>query len=217
MSNVIPPINTVGIWKVKLPYTVKATIPYWLIAIRMFEDITLIGLDVYKTFYEPYIKEGDLIPGTSDTFSFQNEIKKEARILTIQSEAGETLYIPSTFVDQFPDTEIVLYRPMILSINLGLFRDDTDYSILVQALEETCIANTGVDSVQIAVHAAPATGGLNVDEMEAIERARLNKMNLTETNIEKIVRLEAENAQLRDTNAKALEVLRNNGLIQTTP
>lgn len=217
MSNVLPPINTVGIWKVKLPYTVKATMPYWLIAIRMFEDITLMGMDVYKTFYEPYIKEGDLIPGTSDTFSFQDEITKEARILTIQTEAGETLYIPSTFVDQFPETDVVLYRPMILSINLGLFRDDTDYSILVQALEEACLVNAGVDNVQIAIHAAPATGGLSVDEMEAIELARQNKMSQYETNIEKVIRLEAENAQLRDTNAKALEVLRNNGLIQTAP
>lgn len=217
MANIIPPINTVGLWKVKLPYTIKTSLPYWLIAIRMFEDITVMGLDVYKTFYQPYIKDGDLIPGTAETFIFQEEINKGARILTIQSEAGEILYIPSTFIEEFPNTDVVLYRPMIVSINMGLFKEDMDYSILLQALEETCMANTGVDSVQTAIHAAPAKEGLSVTDMEALELARQNKMQNTETNIEKVIRLEAENAQLRDTNAKALEVLRNNGLIEITP
>lgn len=217
MNNIIPPINTVGLWKVKLPYTVKSTMPYWLIAIRMFEDITAMGLDVYKTFYLPFIKDGDLIPGTSETFNFQDEIKNGARILTIQSEAGEALYIPSTFIDEYPNTDVVLYRPMIVSINMGLFREDMDYSILLQAIEETCMANTGVDAVQIAIHAAPSREGLSVEDMEALEIARQNKMQNIETNIEKVIRLEAENAQLRDTNAKALEVLRNNGLIETAP
>lgn len=214
MSNIIPPTDTVGIWKVKLPYTVKATQPYWLVAVRMFEDITKTGQDVYKTYYEPYIKNGDLIPGTGDTFSFQNEIDARARILTIKSEAGEVLYIPSTFVESFPDTDITLYRPMIISINLGIFRDGYDYSILLQELEEVCKASTGVDNVQTAIHAAPSTDGLSVADMEALELARLNKTANTETNIERVVRLEAENAQLRDTNAKAMEVLRKHDLLK---
>jgi hypothetical protein len=213
MTNIIPPTNTIGVWKAKAPFSVKASMPYCLIAIRMFEDITKLGVDVYTTYYEPFIKDGDQIPGTSDTFSFKNEIDKGARILTIKSEAGEVLYIPSTFIAEFPDTDIVLYRPMIVSINLGLFKEEMDYSILLQDLEETCMANTGVDAVQTAIHAAPATEGLTTEEVAILETARQNKMANTETNIERIVRLEAENAQLRDTNAKALEVLRNNGLI----
>ena len=213
MANIIPPTETVGLWKVKLPYTVKSSMPYWLIAVRMFEDITKIGQDVYKTYYEPFIKDGDLIPNTGDNFSFQGEIEKGARILTLKSESGDILYIPSTFVDDFPNTDIVLYRPMIVSINLGIFREDYDYSILIQALEETCQANAGVDAVQVAIHAAPSTDGLSIADMEALELARQNKQANTETNIEKVVRLEAENAQLRETNAQALTVLRNNGLI----
>lgn len=213
MTSIVPPVDTVGIWKVKLPYTVNTSLPYWLIAVRMFEDITKTGQDVYKTYYEQYIKNGDLIPGTGETFNFNDEIAKSARILTLKSEAGDVLYIPSTFVDEYPNTDIVLYRPMIVSINLGLFNEDFDYSILLQALEETCQSYTGVDSVQTAVHAAPSKEGLSVADMEALEIARRNKMANHETNIEKIMRLEEENAQLRDTNTKALTVLRNNGLI----
>lgn len=213
MINIIPPVNTVGVWKVKLPYTVKAQLPYWLIAIRMFEDITRVGLDVYKTYYEPYIKEGDTIPGTSEVFSFKNEIEKGARILTIKSEAGETLYIPSTFVEEYPDTNIVIYRPMIVSLMIGVYREDTDYSILLQALEETVMNNTGVDAVESAIHAGPSTTGLTTSEMEALELARENKMANSETNIERVVRLESELEQVRASLAAATTVLKANGLI----
>ncbi len=217
MANIIPPCNTVGIWKVKLPYSVKASLPYWLIAVRMFEDITKIGVDVYKAYYEPYIKNGELIPGTGNTFNFDDEIKAGARILTLKSEDGQVLYIPSTFVETFPSTDIVLYRPMIVSINMGIFREDMDYSLLLQALEETCKANTGVDNVQVAIHAGPSTDGLSVSDMEALEIARQNKMANTETNIEKVVRLEKENAQLRDTLNKAIIVMRGANLITPAP
>ena len=213
MANVLPPVDTVGVWKVKLPYTVKAQLPYWLIAIRMFEDVTRLGMDVYKTYYEPYIKDGDLIPGTSETFSFQAEIDNGARILTIKSEAGETLYIPSTFVEEYPDTNIVIYRPMIVSLFMGIFREDMDYSILLQALEETVKNYTGVDDVQCAVHAGPSTSGLSTFDMEALELARENKLALTETNIEKVIRLEAELNQMRGTLKQCTAILKANGLI----
>lgn len=213
MSNVLPPINTVGIWKVKLPYTVKAKLPYWLIATRMFEDLTHLGIDVYTTFYEPYIKDGDNIPGTAETFSFQGEIDKGARILTIKSEAGEVLYIPSTFVEEYPNTDITVYRPMIVSLFIGLFREGVDYSILLQALEETAKAYTGVDDVVSNIHAGPSTGGLTTEEMESIEVNRQNKMANTETNIEKVIRLEQENAQLRQSLKDCTTILENNGLI----
>lgn len=213
MANIIPPTNTVGVWKVKLPYTVKAQVPYWLIAVRMFEDITRLGMDVYKTYYEQYIKEGETIPGTSEMFTFQGEIDKGARILTIKTEAGETLYIPSTFVEEFPDTDITIYRPMIVSMNLGLFREDTDYSILLQALEETAMANTGVDNVTTAIHVGPSTSGLSTADMEALELARQNKMANHETNIEKVIRLEAEIADVRGTLKEATKILKDNGLV----
>lgn len=211
MANIIPPTNTVGLWKVKLPYTVKANLPYWLIAVRMFEDITKTGVDVYTAFYEPYIKNGDQIPNTSDTFNFDDEVKNGARILTLKSEAGEVLYIPSTFIAEYPDTDIVLYSPMIVSLNMGIFNPDVDFSILAQALVDTCKAYTGVGNVAVAVHAAPATEGLTSSQVEALETARQNVMNGNETNIQKIVRLEAEIAQLRETNQSAMTVLRNNG------
>lgn len=213
MVSIIPPIETVGTWKVKLPYTVKSQLPYWLIAIRMFEDITRLGQDVYKTYYEPYIKEGELIPGTSETFKFQTEIDNGARILTIKSEAGETLYIPSTFISEYPNTDITIYRPMIISLNIGLFRDGMDYSILVQSLEDTAMANVGVDAVQAIVHAGPSTSGLTTTQMEAIELARQNKMVNTETNIEKVIRLETENAQLRGTITDMTKLLVDNNLV----
>lgn len=213
MATIIPAVNTVGVWKVKLPYTVKAGLPYWLIATRMFEDVTKAGVDVYKTYYEPFIKNGDQIPGTSDTFSFDKEVASGARILTLKSEAGDILYIPSTFIADYPDTDIVLYRPMIVSLNLGLFNEDVDFSILAQALQETCLAYAGVGNVQVAVHAAPATEGLNTSQVSSLETARQNAMGSTETNIAKIVRLEAELAQVRDTNAKLTTVVKNAGLL----
>lgn len=213
MTSIIPPINTVGVWKAKLPYTVNLTTPYWLIAIRMFEDITKAGVDVYKTYYEPYIKNGDAIPGTSDTFNFTTEVENGARILTLKSESGEVLYIPSTFIASYPDTDITLYSPMIVSLNLGIFNEDMDYSILLQALEDTCKNYTGVGNVTSAIHAGPATQGLTTSQVQVLEEARRNNISLTETNIQKIVRLEAELSQLRDTNASMATVLRNNGLL----
>lgn len=216
MSNIIPPTNTMGLWKVKSPYTVNETLPYRLIAIREFIDITNLGQDVYKTFYQPFgLKEGELIPGTSDTFQFQKEVDNKVVILTLKSETGVVLQIPSSFIKEFPNTSIVNYRPMIVSLNIGLFREGTNYDILLQALEETCKTYAGVDSVTSAIHAGPSTSGLTQEQVDALELARQNKQSASKTNIERVVELEARNDELTKVNQEMFKVLLKNGLITT--
>lgn len=214
MANVVPPTNTVGLWKVKQPYSVNPAITYTLIAIREFADIVNLGKDVYETFYKPFnLKDNEDIPGLPETFSFQREIENKVVILTLKSDNGVVLHIPSSFIIEYPDTSVLIYRPLIISLNLGLFNPDTDYSILAQVLEETCKTFTGVDTVTTAAHAAPSTGGLTLEQVNSIERARKNKLLTTETNIEKVIRLEKENEDLRGTIEALTKVLEANNLI----
>lgn len=214
MANVIPQTNTTGLWKVKLPFTINTEIPYTLIAIREFADIVNLGKDVYETFYKPFnLKENETIPGTRDLFKFQYEIDGDVVILTLKAGNGTVLHIPSSFVSSYPDTSVTIYKPMIISLNIGLFRPGYDYGLLAQGLEEVCKQHTGVDNVTVSVHAGPATGGLTPAQIEAIETARLNKTKVNETNIEKVIRLEAENADLRATIEAMTKVLEKNNLI----
>lgn len=215
-TNVIPPIDTTGIWELKTPFTTKLNTAYTLIAQRKFEDVTKLGKDVYSAYYLPYnIKEGENIPGTSEVFFFAKEVENNVVILTLRDSVGNILYVPSSFVLSYPDTSIVPYRLMIASIVLGIFRPDVDYSILVANLEDVCKATLGLDNVTVNIHAGPTSGGLSATESDALETARQNKQASEETNLEKVIRLEKELAKEQLQNQQLTEVLINNGLVQT--
>lgn len=214
MANIIPPAHTTGTWDLKTPFTTVSDELYTLIAIRGFEDITKLGKDVYNDFYVPMgIKEGENIPGTSTAFSFEKEKADQVVILTIMSPTGKLIYVPSSFVNSFPDTTTIPYKLMILSVPLGYFRDGIDYSILRQSVEETIENILGVDNVDSTIHAGPSTKGLTQANSDILEQARISNLNGKETNVAKVIRLEQQVASLQGDLAAALKILQDNNLI----
>lgn len=131
-----------GIYELKKPWSVVSSKIYTCIAIRSFEDIYKQGEDVYKIYYENYIREGESLNGI--TFVFAEEAALLPNICTLRGEDNELIYVPDTYILSFPNTTMVPYSNVVLGLNLGPLPDELDLINITAMLKDNVIRYFGV-------------------------------------------------------------------------
>lgn len=205
-----PPIFAKGRWILKLPFIANPTKIYTCIAIRSFADVYKSGADVYRVFYLTMgVQDGVTVAG--NPFNFIAERLHKPNIITLQADDGETIYVPDTFIQRFPDMGEVKYSHLVLSVSLGAVPDYLDLDEVKDAVAQTIASRFGFVP-QVREHRAPSTDNPTPEQHEAIEAARLASLNLLETDAAKVAKLLGISAKKQQTIDGLVKVLRSNGI-----
>lgn len=158
-----------GKYELKTPWIANVAKIYTCIAIRSFEDIYKQGEDVYKTYYEQYVREGDVIGGTA--FNFEAETELLPNICTLRSEDNELIYVPDTFILSFPNTTMVPYSNVVIGINLGPLPDELDLLHIEGLLKDNVLKHFGVNA-EVNAMRLPMSSNPSPEEHEQLEIVR---------------------------------------------
>lgn len=206
-----PPLRARGRYVLRAPWVANPAKLYTTLAIRTFEDVYELGFDVYDTYYVPMgLINGEVVGGSP--FSFSVEREQQPNIITLESDDGDIIYVPDTYISSFPNMGEVKYSHAILSISLGPLPDTNDLSFVKGALADLVAQSYGVVPT-VKEHRAPSISNPTASEHQALEAARTGGITLLETDHAKVVRLQGEKALLNAKIATLTAILQANGLL----
>lgn len=205
-----PPIYAKGRWILRLPFIANPNKIYTCIAVRSFADVYKLGQDVYRVFYLTMgVTDGGAIAGLPFNFIAEQQLKPN--IITLQADDGETIYVPDTFIQRFPDMGDVKYSHLVLSVSLSAVPDYLNLEEVKDAVAQTIASRFGFVP-QVREHRAPSTDNPTPEQHEAIEAARLASLDLLETDAAKVAKLLGISAKKQQTIDGLMKVLRSNGI-----
>lgn len=198
-----PPLHTKGRYTLKEPFVADPESIYSCAAIRTFRDIRERGFDPFTEFYEPMGLSLDV---------FEEDSEAGASIITLVSDTHPTIYVPNSYILNFPNQHHVPYNHVVLSVSLGLVPDYVDYNFLKSQLSGVVSDVIGVES-EVKLHIAPTKGLLSPEEHEVLEVARLSAINARETDRARVLFLERQNQQLMEQLTLLETLVKQNNLI----
>lgn len=175
-----PPIGTTGLYVLRSPWIASAAKTYTCHAIRSFKDLYDADINIYNSYYAPM--------GLNES-AYESDRDNNANIITLMADE-ETIYVPDTYIDSYPDMSIVPYQHVVLSIDMGMLPDYVDLTLCKGALANTCVNYIGITPT-IEEHIAPTTGIVTPDEHNLLEASRTANSIYTDT--DRAVRLRLEN------------------------
>lgn len=177
--NIIPPLESYGLFKVRSPYAVVATGLYRVTAHRTFEEIAASGIDAHQLAYATVGLGKEVL---------QSDRVNGAIIITLQSVNDGPLYIPSTYIDSYPGMDFKPYSHLIGSISMGPLADDFDLSLIQQSLVNQISDVTGVVGT-VQWHRVPHTGSVSLTRHTELEEARQAAIVTRTTDYSEVKRL----------------------------
>lgn len=190
MAKKTPPLLAKGRYTLRTPWSANPLVLYTCKAIRTFDDIYKLGIDVQKTYYIPMgLSDGSII--TSPAFSFQTEKAQQPNIITLHGDDGSVIYVPDTFIESYPNMAEVRYSRMVLSIDLGALPDYLDLTAIKTAVSNLVAQTSGVVA-QVIEHRAAATENPTALQHEILETNRLAAITLIETDHARALRMQVE-------------------------
>lgn len=165
-----PPINTTGQYILRAPWTIPdPTRSYKCEAIDGFEALALRGVDVYKTYYDP---KGDL------SASYNEDKAAGINIITlIGQDATDVIYVPSSYILQYPNQFDVPYGRVVISVDVGPLPSDFPLADLKARLVGVATSITGNAAVVTNSHFLPIATFVTRDMETSLAEARSNTIN----------------------------------------
>lgn len=196
MTNLIPSIGAKGIYRLLPPYdTLVKDIAYTCVAVRRLQDFVTIGRDPKGLYYDPH--------GIDESIWLRDSSNPEVCIVSLVSDSGQWIYVPSTYILSFPNLNGIPYTVRVLGISLGAIPDSLDLSNLYTNMTNLIRDTIGVESEVRSVVISDTKLIPKVDH-DALEVARADLIQGSQTERAKVLDLERQNSVLRDTN-QALE------------
>lgn len=199
VTSLTPPINTKGLFKVNSPYQTTAGsgdvtkidpgVIYTVEAIRTFPELKALSVDILGRVYTPV----GLTQSNMDT-----DVLASANIITLSSIGNPPVYIPSTYITQFPDDSAIQYQYIVMSMSLGALPS----SIVEQLTQVMNVVKADISDLigvepTVAIGVAPSTNAVTAEQYRLNEINRLNAIKRRVTDHAQVISLTAEVAQLR--------------------
>ena len=198
MSKITPYVGIKGTFVLSSPWIGNPGELYEITAIRTLSELARLGVDPKTSVYGAV----GLVNGNG-TFVWENEEKANPFILTLTGTNGNVITVPDTYIAGYPDTSNVLYRQGLVAIDLGLFPDSEDLTIIANDLAELASSRIGL-ATTAKIHYIPLLKQPTVAEHIAYEKVRKYERPAHISNEEEISELKLENASLR----KSLDALK---------
>lgn len=161
-GNLVPPINTKGMFEVRSPFSLKIGKVYVCEEIRTYDELSRLGVDVYNKVY---------VPAGLTVSDFNSDATKKASLITLKSSGGSPVYIPSTYIDKYPGMSPSDYEVTVIAVECGLLPDGYDLSTLKSEILDLTKATIGaLPIVTVANHYYD--GLIEPEEAAAMELAR---------------------------------------------
>ena len=157
-----PPLHRAGRYTLRLPWSADPGTVYSCMAIRTMDDCEKLGVDVFKTYYEPM---GLLVA------DYNPDKTAKANIITLMSDTG-VIYVPDSYIESYPDMTEFTYNHVVLSISLGAVPDYLDVTFLNNQLAATVSDVIGITPT-VNVHVAASSGSVTAAQHEIAEAARV--------------------------------------------
>lgn len=185
MANILPTLNTYGLFELDVPFNNKLTpdVSYTCVALRQLDDIVREGGDPQASYYTPN--------GISDA-KYAFDAAAKVCIVSLQDPSGMIVHVPSSYILKFPDSSGVPYTAMLLSLELGPIPDKLDLSWLSQRAKDLVRETIGITTVTAHAVAISNTILVNRDTHAGYEAARL--LNISENKTDLAKYLEASTA-----------------------
>lgn len=189
---IVPHIGSKGVYSLKEPFQSKilnTNTIYECKAIRRFEDFYSVGADPYTQIYKPV--------GISED-EFNKAKEKDIAIISLQSDIGDWLTVPSDYILNMPDMNGVTYRIMGVLVKLGAVPDKLDLDNLKDKLKQTVLVNLGLSTATCNEVILSKPSIVDVSSHEIFTNNRLEVIRNNKDIEEKNIELINENALLRE-------------------
>ena len=202
--NIIPPLESYGLFTVRTPYTVSPTTLYRVTAHRTYEEIGAAGLDPFQLSYAPVGLSKD---------SLQSDRVNGAIIVTLQSLTDKPIYIPSTYILSYPGMDYKPYSRLIGSVDMGALADDFDVALLAATITSAVSDRIGITPT-VEWHKSPHTGSVSLTRHKELEEARQAAIRSRTTDHSEVIRLTKIVSDQVDYIARLEEIIES---VSTTP
>lgn len=188
MSSPIPKIGAEGLFKLKTPFDtlLQEGKTYKCIAIRRFPDLRSGGFDVYRQFYFVH----DIAVDSYNRDDLNNEV-----ILSLVSDFAAPVYVPSSYVESFPNADNIPYSRVVISASVGPVADDMNLAALTESVGNSISDTIGIVP-KVAIHLAPHDQTISSSQHEVIEANRIAAIKNRSTDYVRVRELEQENQRL---------------------
>ncbi|CAD5236154.1 hypothetical protein PP187_gp165 [Klebsiella phage vB_KvM-Eowyn] len=203
--SIVPPLNAKGIYTLRTPWVSDLTHEYTCIAVRRFEDLATAGVDVYSEYYSP--------KGLTQQ-NYLEDLNTGAMLVTLAgaNTGVATMYVPSTYIAQYPNQSTVEYKYTVVGVNLGALYSGVDLSNFVEQVGELAVSVLGVVA-PVTVNTATLVTTVTAEQHEIAEANRQAAITNNTTLSSRIVDLENQLAASKATNARMAQILRDHGLL----
>lgn len=204
-NNLIPAVGTRGRFILKPPFD-AAMVPntlYTLTADRKFDEIDTFGTNIFTQFYDPFkLTEADL----------NSDRAAGARLITLMTANSPPLYVPTTYVQSYPDLSFKPYNQYMAVLSFGPMAEDTLFEPTIQALKNTTSEFLGVEpDVHIAF--MPLTDIVTPEQHESAEAARQASITNRSTDYARLYESQAQVALLQQRIQILEKIVKDNGLL----
>lgn len=184
----VPPIGTSGIFQLQAPFAAQlvTNAVYTCMAIRRIADIIQAGFDPFEKYYQPY--------GIARSV-YDSNVAADACIVSLESSAGDWLFVPSAYILSYPDQNGVPYTSLVLGISLGPIPNHLNLSAIKQRIIDDVKDYIGVTSTVTTV-AVSETKLIAQTISTGIEAARMAQITATTTDRSKLLLAQAQNSSL---------------------
>lgn len=190
--SLIPPIGTTGVYRLKSPFAalLRNNTSYRCDAVRRFADLYEQGVDPFTAYYQPN--------GLSEAI-FQRDLGSGVSIVSLASSADHWVYVPSSYIESYPNQGGVPYQGIVLGVPLGAvptYMDLTAVRVAVQNVVRDMMGITATAS-QVAV---TAVENVSVEDHNAFMAARAHNIETSITDSEKARKWEAAYREMKQRN-----------------
>ncbi|TXI11116.1 MAG: hypothetical protein E6Q68_06885 [Polynucleobacter sp.] len=180
---ILPSIGAKGIYELAVPFQAQLAVntPYTCVAIRKTEDVQAEGVDPYAEYYQP-------APFNIGESKYIEDVRKGVCIISLVSDKGQWLHVPSTYILKFPNLNGVNYTNVIIGVSLGAIPDTLNLSAVKTELAAVVTNMLGVASPEVKEVAVSETAVLSNATHDSLEASRqLNIINSSTSNAKYLV------------------------------
>jgi hypothetical protein len=195
MSSLIR-VNDKGLFTLANPFVALTGVEYQVTRLITIPTLLAQGVDVLQ---DVFITNGLTI----DTYN--DAVDNDILIVTLTSATGTSITLPANYITGMPNVNTVPYTRRIVSVDLGSLPSSQPLDGVKLLLKETVLATVGVDAV-VNEYSASTTGSVSMDQHLELERVRVNKRAVGDTERQRRIAAE-EKAQAYKERMLALEAI----------
>lgn len=182
-----PEVDSAGLFMLRSPFVAEPGVTYVCESISGFSALEGIGIDVYQRYYQS---------NQLTRMDYESDLNNNVDIATLVSVAGGTIYVPTSYIDSFPNAASIPYSQVTVSFDLGLLPDDYVLDAIVAQAADVFHGQVGVDPTP-RQHYIPVLDTIDFVKHTELESARNTNAELSDSPTLALQKALKENESLR--------------------